>query len=301
MSDLRPGLLQKHWAWQANVIFQGKRHRSRSKREIRELRRQITKRQSALETAVKGGRIPLAEYMAKAIGIEGDLPFKPPQFPLRLTADQFLEPPCNVERQLAEGFGAVTRAEACRTTYWFVSHIAWLQGDALPEDTVKCFLIGQSRPTRQDLREHQTRNFIRRTGGIDVERFRISVLSDCPVSRAWWRWRVAVDAAASSEGTLDAETAHRILHADNAAWEALAMDSLRHVPVTSHSRLRAAVLCQFPDARRGEPGPDGHPWLRSVGRELARLGPSVSLKHIPWTELLELAQTAKQVTRPTCT
>lgn len=292
MSDLSPGLIQRHRQWQADSIFEQKRHKGTPKRELRGLREQITERQRELVRYVDSGTSALTDYMQDKLRITDDLLSVVPSLSRKMTLDEFRDPTFEIELALAKSMvGQITRAQARQPAFWFVSILEWIRSDMLPANLSEALLVGQSRATQQELLEHQTRNFIRRTGGIDVVRGNISVLSDCSVSRAWWRRTIAEDAAQASNGEIDVDSAHRILHAHNDEWEGFALDALRRLPVTSHPHLRAAVLCAFPDAKRGD-GAAKRPKLQATARNLGRLGPTASMRHIPWSELRDLAATA---------
>ena len=73
MSDLSPGLIQRHRQWQADNIFQRKRHKGTPKRELRSLREQITERQQELARHVDGGTSALTDYMQDKLRITDDL------------------------------------------------------------------------------------------------------------------------------------------------------------------------------------------------------------------------------------
>ena len=295
MTDLPPRLAQRHRQWQANIIYQKKRHKGVSKRELRALRSQITARQKELAQRVDDGPAALTAYMRSVLGPIGDVSV--PVLNRVMTLDEFRDPTFKVELALAESMaGQLSRSLARQPSFWYICMSEWIDAGMLPADLYHALLVGQSRQTQQDLLEHQTRNFIRRTGGIDVERSRISVISDCPVSRAWWRRTIAGDIAAGSEGEIDINTAHRVLHANNDEWENFALDALKRITVTSHPRLRAAVVCQFQDASRENENAAGRPRLQAVARELGRLGTTTSMRHIPWSELRELAAAAAVAT-----
>ena len=292
---IAPSFVQRHREWQSNVIYEPKRHKNLKKREVRDLRKQISARQNRLEVAVRGGSSVLALHLRETLRVPTALPFTPAPLAMKFSSADFKNPTLELERDLTDGWtGVVTRQLASQPAYWVTSLITWLEDNLLPLDLDQMLLVGQKRSTKQALLEHQTRNLIRRTGGIDVVRGHVSVLSECPTSRAWWRRRIAEEAAEASEGDLDSLTAHRVLHADNSEWESFAVDSLRRIPVSNHSRLRAAVICQFPDAVRLGAGVEGKPQLQLVARELARYGPTASLQHIPWHELLDIASVAKE-------
>ena len=298
MNDLPPGLIQRHRQWQADTIFQMKRHKRTPKRELRLLRSQITERQKELARSVELGSDALSAYMRSKLDIGDDLPVSVPSLSRIMTLDEFRTPTFPIELALAESLvGKVSRSQARHPVFWCICMLEWSKAGVLPVDLRAALLVGQSRKTQEALLEHQTRNFIRRTGGIDVERSKISVLSDCPISRAWWRRTIAIEAANASNGEIDVDTAHRILHASDKMWEEFALDALRRLTSTSHPRLRAAVICAFPAAQRGNKT-TGEPKLRAVARELGRLGTSTSLQHIPWSEMRDLAASVAATVGP---
>ena len=299
MSDLSPGLIQRHRQWQADSIFEQKRHKGVAKRDLRALRAQIAERQKDLAQHVDQGSTALANYMRAVLGSSSELPVAVPVLSRVMTLEEFRDPTFEIEQLLTESMaGQIPRSLARQPAFWYACMAEWIEAGVLPANLHDALLVGQRRKTQQALLDHQTRNFIRRTGGIDVVRNRISVISDCPVSRAWWRRTVASDIEAAAEGEIDVGTAHRVLHANNDEWENFAMDALKRITVTSHPRLRAAVVCQFSNARRDKEMDAGRPQLQAVARELGRLGVTVSMQHIPWSEMRELAASAAATVGP---
>lgn len=292
MSDLPPGLIQRHQKWQADTIFEVKRHKRTPKRELRQLRSQITDRQRELIRSVERGGEALTSYMQSKLGIEDSGPVTVPSLSRIMTLEEFRNPTFQIEQALTESMaGKVSRSQARHPVFWCICILQWIKAGMLPPNLYEALLVGQGQKTEQALLEHQTRNFIRRTGGIDVVRSRISVISDCPVSRAWWRRTIATEAANASNGEIDVDHAHQVLHASDTMWEEFALDALRRLTSASHPRLRAAVICAFPEAKRDDKT-TGQPQLRAVARELGRLGSTTSLQHIPWQELRDLANAA---------
>ena len=188
MSDLSPGLIQRHRQWQADSIFEQKRHKGVTKRDLRALRAQIAERQKDLAQCVDQGSTALVNYMRAVLGSNSELPIAVPALSRVMTLEEFRDPTFEIEQVLTESMaGQIPRSLAHQPAFWYACMAEWIEAGVLPANLHDALLVGQRRKTQQALLDHQTRNFIRRTGGIDVVRNRISVISDCPVSRAWWR------------------------------------------------------------------------------------------------------------------
>lgn len=110
------------------------------------------------------------------------------------------------------------------------------------------------------------------------------LFSDCPLARAYWRRRVAVDAAAQAQGRLTVESAHNALHRSGQIWETFVLAAIKRLTVLNHPKTRAALVAHIaatPKITREE--------IAESGRRLARRGLSYSLDMLSWDELVEIA------------
>ena len=246
-----------------------------------DVRREVGRRQGELKDAIHGGAPALAGYLRERLGIDGAAIEAPP-FPRdEITPDEFRDPPIELERQLAAAWGAdIQPGEASQPLFWLLCHIVWLEQGRFGSGP----LASAFTATASSL-DGETRNFLRRSGGIYV-RGNVTAFSDCPLARAWWRHRVAVTAG-DAAGRAISEAAHRVLHDNRPAWETLVLLSLRRITAINQPRARAALV----DALIDHDKPTGAMVQRIAGA-LARQGLSRSLEHTPWEELRAIAARA---------
>ena len=168
--------------------------------------------------------------------------------------------------------------------FWLTCHIDWIEQQRLGDGDLSPFLL--SGPAEPDS-ENETRNFLRRTGGIFL-RGKISPFSDCTLARAWWRYRLSCEVADSSANGISQEEAHRVLHANRQAWETLVLDSLRRLVAINHPRARVAIVRQLAQRLRAD-GRIDRGQVRHMGIAVARLGLRNSLDHLGYDVLAEAA------------
>ena len=238
--------------------------------------------QRELLEAVAGGPAALARYLRAGLGLGADEATGAPPFPrASLTPEQYRNPSAALEAELAAAWeGYVHRGAASQPLFWLLCHVEWIaQGriDGLEEALTLGGRGGDRTP------DQRTRNFLRRTGGLPHVRGSVSVFSDCPLARAWWRCRLAGEAARASNGRTDRETAHRALR--GAAWEALAAASLRDdTAAINQPDARAAMVAAL--ARRDRPS---RAEVSKMSSALADCARARSLAHVPWDELRDIA------------
>ena len=251
-------------------------------------------RQQELEDVVEKGPMALALYLRDQLGIDRDAVIEAPLLPRILSPAEFRDPPFTLERGLYESWRSLVQpGTASQPLYWTLCHVRWLEDGQLGDQIDVSLLQGG----RDGTAEARTRNLLRRLGGLAHVRGKISVLVNCPLGRAWWRGHVGSMAAEKSSGALTSETAHRVLHARNAAWEKLVGDSVYRITVSNRPEIRAALVHHYREASR-EAGDVNADEMQRTARVLARHGSSLASDLRPWSELVELteaaAQTAKQ-------
>ena len=243
-------LRDRYGEWVAKLIWiaRDEQHRNDAERERRH--RQVTERQRELRRAIGSGPNAAAAWLRTQLGLEesGALLIEAPRLPRPLTADEFIEPPFELEREIGQALSAeITTRDAARPWFWLLCHIAWLERGDLAGNVRRAFCWSSAaagKPNETDQLEAETRNFLRRTGGIEMVRGKVSVLSDCPLARAWWRYRLAHNAAhtAGDGKVLNAADAHRCLHHSGPIWEELVRLGVKRLTVLNHDRARAAIV-----------------------------------------------------------
>ncbi len=250
---------------------------------------EVHERQVALRDAVHGGTATFVAYMQDELGLATGESDDAPALPRSLDHTEFRDPPFQLERQIYEAWRDIVKARfASQPLFWTRAHASWIDQGRLGEQLRPALLgaLQSGKPMGND--EAATRNLLRRLGGLPHVRGKVSVIQDCPLSRCWWRGRIAEGAAQASHGELDGETAHRVLHSTNDAWDRFAGDSVKRITAINHASVRAAVICQYREASRETGGVDAHEMQDAV-RILARYGPPVIFDGLDWSELCELA------------
>lgn len=301
-------------AWQQHIIYEKNRERATSARtkhsqtngpeatdgsadaateevsDEQKHRHEVEARQRELIAAVAAGPIACSQYLLHQLRVtdETELRAAVPPLPNPLTAAELLRLPRYAEERIAESLQSISPAEAATPVFWTACHTVWIQQGNF-DDLVASFLDGPG--VKDD--EARTRNFLRRTGGLERVRGKVSVLVNCPVSMAWWRVRTARDiASVAAADTLDFPAAHEMLH-DPTVWAELTGLSVKRLTSLNASRARAAAIVAL--AQRGTVANGSNVSLRKAHcqgalRAVARLSHSFSLNVIPWEHLLGAAQ-----------
>lgn len=198
----------------------------------------------------------------------------------QLSEGEANDPPKELELEIADAFADLHPAQAIRPTYWTVAHAQWLKLELLGDDWVRG-LKGKNN-------DATARNVCRKLGGLHHIRGKVSVLSDCPISRAWWRVRIAKQAAEASEGRLNVENAYSALRR-NTSWAELIGGCVRNVAVINEPRALAAICTNIHNNFRIAPPKN---YARDIARGLARHSNVLSLHVTPFKELLRICEEA---------
>ena len=282
--------VERHDAWQASLIFEARKHRDQNSDEAAERRQSVAAAQTRLADAVGGGFLATAHYLLAAMGVEDGVQAlrEVPHLPNPLTAGEMSHLPAYAEQKLAESLHeSLTPSQAANPAVWTICHAAWIGRGDFGSNLAAVFFEGP----RADTMEARTRNFLRRTGGLRRVRGNTSPLVDCPISAAWWRYRVALEAnsVAEREGwPLGVTQAHEALR-PRSVWENLVGMSLRQVTAVCASTARAAAVAAFEQHQR-EVSALARAHVQGAIRELARLSHGHSLSHVPWNALVQAAQ-----------
>ena len=267
--------------WQRSCVFKQHRHGKWGDADP-QLKAGVRRCQQELVAAVHAGADGLGIFLREKLGLSAtERIWAPPLSRVQLGAGDLLRPSSELEAELASACGTIPPRLASRPLFWFLCHIAWIEegrfgytGQRLAE----VLLAGRAS------REAQTRNFLRRTGGLAHVRGNVSVLTDCPLSRAWWRHRIAAQVEQASRGRLPQATALRALNS-SAAWSELASASLRRDTVVNQPRARVAVLARLAH-RLDEKGRLNKRDAKEVLAAVADHGARRSFEHTPLDELL---------------
>ena len=285
MNQLNPGVEQRFSDWQRGLATRGNTIPAR-----------VADRQKELHRVVSEGPLAFATYLRGRLGLKAEDSIDAPVLPVHIDASEYRDPPFNLERTLSKSWdGLIRRRDASRPVFWTLAHIRWLEEGQLGDQIEETLLRGGGRDSTEDQR---TRNLLRRVGGLPHVRGKVSVLSDSPISRAWWRGSVASEIADAAAGdpTLSAADVHRVLHSHNDAWARLIGDSVHRITVMNQPRARAALVKLYEGAtREGEPVRPLE--MQLAARLLSRHSVALAFEHLDWDELADLAREALERAR----
>lgn len=274
--------------WQRELIFEVKRH-GKWDEAPSEVTAPIRERQERLIASVRGGPSQLGQYLREELGLGSADKIEAPPLPRdALTPSEYREPPLPLEREIGKEFKSSMssrRAQASSPLFWFLCHIVWIEQGSLGTNghTLQEALLGGRKK-----REARIRNLLRRTGGLAHVRGNISVFSDCPIARAWWRYALADEVARTTEGLIDQSAAHWLFHKSRECWETLVLVSLRRLTTISQAHARAAITQYLGEKVRTTSGGFDKKDVEAVAMTLARLSLRRSLDHTPLEELYRM-------------
>lgn len=279
--------------WQSGLIYQGKRHKSQSEADQTAIRQDTARRQQVLAEAIARGPHAVRDFLCnmtsspEAVALLTQLP----ALPRPLTEAEMAQTTFHVDREVSRVLDdwGITPMLAGESSFWALCHARWIGDEMFPDGVARVFAGGEK--TTADL-EAMTRTFLRRICGLPVERGNTSVITDCPLSAAWWRYRLAVEVSDTlvNEGeALTVAQAHRVLQG-SVVWETFVMNMIRRLASVNAPRARAAVVLALHEHSMRNEG-------RTVPREVvfdcmqrtAQLGDRFSFALIEWDRLAETA------------
>ena len=231
--------------WQASHIYIKSKFKDQNSDLAREARSKATRSQDNLLSVLSRGPATTRDYLCDQL-LDGDRDVLT-QFPRMsgpITPTAMNDLPADEEERIhkeltAQGLVPVVAAES---SFWTLSHTRWIGENIFGTDIAEVFTVGGPRSTGP---EQRTRNFLRRTGGLQGVRGYTSVITDCPMSSAWWRVSLAreiLDTISKEPGTsLSFEDVHHILRIKH-VWTKLINLSVHRVTAINAPRARAAVI-----------------------------------------------------------
>lgn len=279
--------------WQSGLIYQGKRHKSQSEADQAAIQGDTARRQRVLAEAIDHGPHAVRGFLCnmtsspEAVALLDHLP----ALPRPLTEAEMAQTTLHVDREVSRVLDdwGITPMLAGESSFWALCHARWIGDEMFPDGVARVFAGGEK--TASDT-EAMTRTFLRRVCGLPVERGNTSVITDCPLSAAWWRYRLAVqvsDTLVCEGDVLTVAQAHRVLQG-SVVWETFVLNMIRKLASVNAPRARAAVVLALHEyAMRN----DGRTVPREVVSEcmqrVAQLGDRFSFALIDWTRLVEAA------------
>ncbi|MDE0321750.1 MAG: hypothetical protein OXH86_17985 [Acidimicrobiaceae bacterium] len=275
--------------WQSGLIYQRKRHKSQSEAGQTAIRQDTARRQQVLAEAIARGPHAVRDFLCdmtsspEAVALLTQMP----ALPRPLTEAEMAQTTFHVDREVSRVLDdwGITPMLAGESSFWALCHARWIGDEMFPDGVARVFAGGEK--TASDT-EAMTRTFLRRVCGLPVERGNTSVITDCPLSAAWWRYRLAVEVSDTlvNEGeVLTVAQAHRVLQG-SVVWETFVLNMIRRLASVNAPRARAAVVLSLHEYSMRNDG-------RTVPREVvfdcmqrtAQLGDRFSFALIDWAPL----------------
>lgn len=263
-----------------------------TKRQDRPSHELVARQQEFLKAAADSTR-ELVDYLVDQLGFDVDILASSPPLD-RVTSDEMTKTPQIWERYVGAQLAEVLPSQAISSPWWYACHTAWLQNDVFPDPPDSTFKarVGQAtlrqpaaRTSIQDrkLLDDATRQLLRGLGGLPHIRRVKSVATDPPIARAYWRWRLAVKAAAHAppEAELTADMCHDILH--RSSWTKFIEGSQKKYSAVLAPRALAAV-CAIAQADQRT---IREPHIQTIARRCLQAHPDLIdwpiLTHMPVT------------------
>lgn len=248
--------------------------------------------QRRLRKAVNSGPASTAAYLRTELHVNDKHVSDALSLPRPLTDTEFRDPCFDVERELVQAWqNQIAAREAVEPVFWTLQHIAWIEREHIcfdPRAALTGTIKDGNAPKTMDA---ATRNFIRRIGGLPEVRGKVSVLNDAPISRAWWRGRLAAEASQRLQGSHSADEIHLALHASNQVWATLVGLAVRSITVINHPDVRAAIIATLLGRQRGDSVDNkiAVRQLKGASQTLARYSTVYSLASLGIEQLKEIA------------
>ncbi len=231
--------------WQASYIYVKSNFKDQNSDRARAARTDVQRRQQSLLDSLANGPEAARDYLCdQLLNGDTDALVQFPEIRGPLTPATMKDLPAYDEKRIE---GALTDqglmpAVAAESSFWALCHTRWIGEGLFGADIAETFTAGGTRGAGTEAR---TRNFLRRTGGLHGVRGYTSVITDCPISSAWWRVSLAreIQHTISVEPgpSLDFEDTHEILRT-KPMWTTLIDLSVHRVTAVNIRRARAAVV-----------------------------------------------------------
>lgn len=246
--------------------------------------------QQELLGAVNNGKESLVPLLREKLSLKDFKLGVMPSLPKKLTSEEASQPPMELELELWELWKPlISRKNAAKPIYWNIAYILWIENDFFDDNLYKTLV-----PRNPKKLDDKTRSVLRNLGGLPRARGNVSVLSDCPLARAWWRCKIIHEATNDLSGSgkpkLTFEAAYRAL-SKKAIWESLVGNSLRRVTVANNPELRFAIIEYL--ARPDSKVRDGITCTQLI-LNLAQLVLGYSPSLLDWKSLSDLVQKAAE-------
>ena len=244
--------------------------------------------QERLLEAVDSGRTALVSYLESELDVVAtEIDWAPPLLE-PLTDPELWQPPVEREASLGDEWArTISPRAAAEPVFWVGAHIVWMAKELVaahpPDALAKSY---RHATTIDGIRDNRTRTVLRHLAGLPKIRLAGSAMTDCPPGRAYWRRKIARDAASASAGLISVEQAHTALW-KNSLWERWVLLAGRRVTVLSIPSVRSAMvtwLVEHPDTNEKK--------LEILARHIGREGAHTALGVLHPADVLEMLKEA---------
>ena len=180
--------------------------------------------------------------------------------PRRFLEGQFREPPRETEELIYEHWRSLVPAIASRTAFWAhvtLRHVSegiidprFLAGNGVSGQTGaaridRALARIEETPEKSNLQiDNCVRSVLRHLGGLPQARGNKSVFVDCPLSRSWWRERLACRVAKRTN--LGKDEIAKVLRRTKAHWEAVVKTMVSRNPILGIESAQDALAASLP-------------------------------------------------------
>lgn len=198
---------------------------------------EYARRQRVVAEAAAEGTFSLMKYLHNELNTAAGYLRPGSSIPVpsrRLSAEEMLRPPPQAAALIAETLSDVSPSDAASPAFWTAVHLQWAQNSIIDPQWSRGLVRKDDDAT--------TRSVCRYLGGLPHIRGKTSVLSDCPISAAWWQRRVAARVDAVEDCKLGKE---RLIEIISGVWRTLSAELVMRVAVMNQPRALAALLTYY--------------------------------------------------------
>ena len=279
--------------WQASHIYIKNKFKDQNSDIAREARAAANRRQQALLGSLSNGPEATRDYLCdQLLNGDSDALTQFPKMAGPITPGAMKDLPADDEERIHGELKAqgLVPAVAAESSFWALCHTRWIGETIFGPDVADVFTAGGPRGTGP---EERTRNFLRRTGGLQGVRGYTSVITDCPISSAWWRVSLAREIHETISGepgpSPSFEDIHDILRIKS-VWTALIDLSVHRVTAINAPRARAAVVAAAAEHSLGDQSHIGKPQIQDAIQSVGALAYRSSLYTAAWDMLVAAAR-----------
>lgn len=184
--------------------------------------------------------------------------------PEPLIEEEFRNPPVDTQRRLYQGWAEITPRVACRSSFWgnvTYNHVRRERIRSVYLAATGNHMGGAERidralredgDRRSKMMDDCTRAILRRIGGLPEARGNRTVYVDCPLARAWWRERFAIQIGRDDRNLR--ASVRDVVRLSKTYWEKLVVMVVSRNSVMGSQEIRDAFVIRIAKAIRSDTG-----------------------------------------------